>query len=321
MNIVVVDDDPVIRLLLTRTVEWLGHQVYTAEAATEALALMEEKSIDVVISDWMMPGCDGMELCSLVRNRDSLEYVYFILATSMSDRENAMTALRGGVDDYLVKPVDRYHLQLRLIVAERVTDLHRRLAHQMGVLERIGVEAEASARIDLLTGLGNRRRLEEDLEVLIARRERYKETFGVALMDLDHFRTINDTAGHLAGDEALRRVGRIVGEQLRQSDMAFRYGGEEFLVAVSGDIRRAATAADRIRRAVEAAAIPHPGRPAPGSVVTLSVGVAAAEGDPKDFLRAADDALYRAKSEGRNCTAIAVARTSPSPAGPVGQVS
>ena len=307
MNVVIVDDDPVVRLVLTRMVSSLGHAALAAETAAAALDLVERKPVDVVISDWLMPGLNGLELCQLIRSRDTVEYVYFILVTALDDREHAMTALAGGVDDCLVKPVDAFHLQLRLMVADRVTGLYREIAERHRGLERRNIEVAASARTDSLTGLGNRRKMDEDLEIFRARRDRYQQPFGVALFDLDHFKTLNDTAGHAAGDEALRQVASVIRRELREADMAYRYGGEELLVILPTGIRRVAAAAERIRKAVEAAAIPHPGRPGPGAVVTCSAGVAAADGDPASALTAADAALYRAKSEGRNCVAVAAA--------------
>jgi len=309
MNVVVVDDDPVVRLVLTRMVASLGHVALAADTAAAALDLVERKPVDVIISDWLMPGLNGLELCELIRSRDDVEYVYLILVTALDDPAHAMTALSAGVDDCLVKPVDAFNLQLRLMVADRVTGLYRQIAERHRGLERANEEVSASARTDALTGLGNRRKMDEDLEIFRSRRDRYHQPFGVALFDLDHFKTLNDTAGHLAGDEALRKVAAVIRRELRDSDMAYRYGGEELLVILPTGVRRVAAAAERIRRAVEAAAIPHPGRPGEcphsGPVVTLSAGVAVADDDPAACLAAADAALYRAKSEGRNCISVA----------------
>ena len=305
MNVVVVDDDPVVRLVLAKAVSGLGHVALAAEDGAGALRLVETKPVDVVVSDWMMPGMSGLELCQKIRGRDAIEYVYFMLVTALDDSEHALAGIAAGVDDCLVKPVRPFDLRLRLMVAERVTDLHRRLAERQRGLERSNVEMAATARQDPLTGLGNRLKMSEDLEIFRSRRDRYHEQFGVALFDIDHFKSLNDTAGHLAGDEALRRVAAVIRSELREADMAYRYGGEELLVALPAGVRRVAAAAERIRKAVEHAAIPHPGRPGPETVVTLSVGVAAAEGETEAFLLAADAALYKAKSDGRNRMAVA----------------
>ena len=300
MNVVVVDDDPLVRLVLAKAVTSLGHVSMPAETGADALRLVERERVDVVISDWMMPGMTGLELCQAIRSRDAIEYVYFMLVTALDDSDHALAGIAAGVDDCLVKPVRPFDLRLRLMVAERVTDLHRRLAERQRGLERSNLEMAATARIDPLTGLGNRLKMAEDLAIFRSRRDRYHELFGVALFDIDHFKTLNDAAGHVAGDKALQQVATVIRRQLREADMAYRYGGEELLVVLPAGVRRVAAAAERIRRAVEAAAIPHPGRPGPETVVTTSVGVAAADGEIESFLTAADTALYRAKNEGRN---------------------
>jgi diguanylate cyclase (GGDEF)-like protein len=305
VNVVVVDDDPLVRLVLAKAVDSMGHASLPTDTGEGALQLIETTRVDVVVSDWMMPGMNGLELCKQVRARDAVEYVYFMLVTALDDSQHALAGIAAGVDDCLVKPVRPFDLRLRLMVAERVTDLHRRLAERQRGLERTNVEMAATARQDPLTRLGNRLKMAEDLDIFRSRRDRYHEPFGVALFDIDHFKTLNDAAGHLAGDEALRQVATVIRRELREADMAYRYGGEEMLVVLPAGVRRVAAAAERIRKAVEHAAIPHPGRPGPGTVVTLSVGVAAAEGDVEDFLLAADAALYKAKSDGRNRMAVA----------------
>ena len=305
MNVVVVDDDPVVRLVLAKAVTSLGHVSMPAETGADALRLVERERVDVVISDWMMPGMSGLELCQTVRARDAVEYVYFMLVTALDDSDHALAGIAAGVDDCLVKPVRPFDLRLRLMVAERVTDLHRRLAERQRGLERSNLEMAATARLDPLTGLGNRLKMTEDLAIFRSRRDRYHELFGVALFDIDHFKTLNDAAGHVAGDKALQRVAGVIRRERREADMAYRYGGEELLVVLPAGVRRVAAAAERIRRAVEAAGVPHPGRPGPETVVTLSVGVAAAEGEIETFLMAADAALYRAKAEGRNRMVVA----------------
>lgn len=305
MNVVVVDDDPLVRLVLAKAVTSTGHVALPVETGDGALKLMESNTVDVVVSDWMMPGMSGLELCRRIRARDAMEYVYFMLVTALDDSEHALAGIAAGVDDCLVKPVRPFDLKLRLMVAERVTDLHRRLAERHRGLERSNVEMAATARHDPLTGLGNRLKMAEDLEIFRSRRDRYHEPFGVALFDIDHFKSLNDTAGHLAGDKALRQVAAVIRRELREADMAYRYGGEELLVVLPAGVRRVAAAAERIRKAVKHAAVPHPGRPGPETVVTLSVGVAAADGDTESYLLAADAALYKAKSEGRDRMAVA----------------
>ena len=314
MNALVADDDPVVRLLLSRAIEQLGHPCQSVDNGMAALRALEAgRGFDLVVSDWRMPGLDGLQLCRMVRQRLDIEYVYFVVVTAEEDRRHALAGIDAGADDYLIKPVDPFDLRLRLLVAGRVTALHRRLAERQRSLERANKEVADMARSDPLTGLGNRLKLNEDLEALQARMDRYDQGFSLAMFDLDHFKTLNDAAGHPSGDEALRSVAHVIRGELRASDFAYRYGGEEFLVAFAGlDVAQTYDAAERIRRAVQDAAIPHPGRPAdrrpvttgPG-VLTVSAGVAAGGRSPHAGVLAADAALYRAKSRGRNQVSVA----------------
>jgi two-component system cell cycle response regulator len=211
--------------------------------------------------------------------------------------------LEAGADDYLSKPLDRGELQVRLISASRVTELHRRLAQQNEELERLNRMLFEQSREDPLTHLGNRLRLREDLETLSAQVKRYGHSYCIMLCDVDFFKAYNDTYGHLAGDEVLKRVADVISENLRSGDMAYRYGGEEFLIVLpEQDLRSATVAAERLRRSVEELAIPHRARTLP-EIVTVSMGLAtlsAGEKSADDLLKAADAALYAAKEAGRN---------------------
>jgi two-component system cell cycle response regulator len=191
---------------------------------------------------------------------------------------------------------------VRLISASRVTELHRRLAYQNSELERLNRMLSEQSREDPLTHLGNRLRLREDLETLSAKVERYG--YCVMLCDVDFFKSYNDSYGHLAGDEVLEKVAGVISENLRPGDMAYRYGGEEFLIVLPAqDLRSATVVAERLRRRVEDLAILHEVRTPPGAV-TISVGLAAlSPGERKpveELLKEADDALYGAKKAGRN---------------------
>jgi two-component system, cell cycle response regulator len=304
VKILVADDSPTPRLILRRELERLGHECLVAEDGAQAWGLFQRSAVDVVISDWMMPGMDGDELCRRVRSVAGARYAYFILHTSLDDRENVVKGMEAGADDYLTKPYNRDELALRLIAAERITALHRRLASQQAELERLNALFFEDSRHDPLTGLGNRRRQDEDLARLAEQARRYGRCFSVALFDVDHFKQFNDTAGHAAGDEVLRSVARELVRQSRGSDAVYRYGGEELLVAFPEQgLETAMIAARRMCSAIEALAIPHPGT-SPPSVVTVSGGVACLEPDADDdveqLLERADAALYEAKAAGRN---------------------
>ena len=302
MKILIADDSPTPRLMLQRELEGLGHECIVACDGTEAWELFQGSGVDVVVSDWMMPGMDGDELCRRVRADTEAPYAYFILHTSLEDLKHVVQGMQAGADDYLTKPFQRDQLATRLIAADRITALHRQLASQQAELERLNSMLFEDSRHDRLTGLGNRRRLDEDLERLADQVRRYDHALSVVLFDVDRFKQYNDSAGHAAGDEVLRRVAGTLAEQCRSADAAYRYGGEELLVAFpEQDLRRASIAAERMRSAIEGLAIPHPGV-TPPAVVTVSGGVAcmgAAE-TVASLLGRADAALYRAKEEGRN---------------------
>jgi two-component system, cell cycle response regulator len=257
----------------------------------------------VVISDWMMPGIDGDELCRRVRADTTAPYAYFIILTSLEGRNHVINGLRAGADDYLAKPFDRDELEARLITAARVTELHRRLALQATELARLNTRLFDESRRDHLTGLGNRKRQDEDLAEWTARAERYGHVFSVLLLDVDRFKDYNDTFGHLAGDEVLRSVAHTLLQECRLGDFAYRFGGEEFLLALAGQtIEHAPAAGERVRAAVEALAIPF--GPPGSKIVTVSGGIA--QFDPTDdgrvsmLIERADSALSEAKQTGRN---------------------
>ena len=250
-----------------------------------------------------MPGIDGLELCRSIREEERDGYTYFIFLTALGDKGHLQSGLEAGADDYLSKPLDRDELQVRLISASRVTALHWRLAYQNEELEMLNRKLFDQSREDALTHLGNRLRLREDLETLSAQVERYGHTYCTMLCDVDFFKAYNDTYGHLAGDEVLKRVADVISENLRGGDLAYRYGGEEFLIILpQQSAESAVSTADRLRGAAEDLRIPHEKNP-PG-VVTISVGVAALSASElksaDDLLKEADEALYRAKESGRN---------------------
>jgi two-component system cell cycle response regulator len=303
LKILIAEDDAVSRTILRRAVEKLGHECLAASDGEEAWGLYKENpDIDVIISDWMMPGVDGLELCRGVRSDGREGYTYFIFLTALGDREHLLQGLEAGADDYLSKPLDRDELGMRLTSALRVTELHRRLAFQNGELEKLNRMLFEQSRQDPLTSLGNRLRLREDLQVLQSRTERYGHSYAVALCDVDFFKAYNDRYGHLAGDDVLRQVAAAISSGLRGGDAAYRYGGEEFLIVLpEQNAEDAAATTDRLRRTVEGLGIPHADG-TPKGVVTISAGVAmSAEAEDADaLLKAADTALYAAKEAGRN---------------------
>jgi two-component system, cell cycle response regulator len=305
LRILIAEDDAVSRTILHRAVEKFGHECLAAEDGERAWEIYRETSgVDAIISDWMMPGMDGLELCSKVRGEERNGYTYFIFLTALGDRNHLHMGLEAGADDYLSKPLDRDELQVRLISARRVTELHRRLAFQNGELEVLNRKLFEQSREDPLTRLGNRLRLREEFEALRGRVERYGHNYSAVLCDVDYFKLYNDHYGHLAGDEVLQKVAETIADHCRSGDTAYRYGGEEFLIILPEQSQESATAtADRLRRAVEDMRIPHEANDPPG-IVTISAGVATlsagANKSADVLLGEADAALYHAKQSGRN---------------------
>ncbi len=308
MKILIADDDAVARLLVTRVCQALGHDCLTAADGTAAWDLYLEQAPDVVISDRLMPGMDGVKLCRRIRSGGA-PTTYVVLVTGLDSRADASAGMEAGADDYLTKPIDPFQLQMRLVAAQRTTALHQQLASSTAQLQRMNVELTRLSRTDALTGVGNRMRLHEDAARMHAHAERHLRPYAVALCDVDHFKAYNDRYGHLAGDEALRRVAETLATSSRREDAVYRYGGEEF-VLLSDDQRLsgAVAAAERCRQAVESLALLHAAAPTMG-IVTISVGIAefrlADHADSDAVLLEADDALYRAKRQGRNRVVVA----------------
>jgi two-component system cell cycle response regulator len=309
MLALIADDDPTSRLVLNALVSRRGHQTLVAADGSSAWKLLEDHEVDVLLTDWMMPGLDGAELCRRARERSG-PYVYVVLATALDCPEQVIEGMRAGADDYLVKPVDPLVLETRLIAAERVTALHRRVAHFQAEMERANRELLGQSLTDALTGLPNRRRMEQDLARVHERAIRSGRPYGLAMLDVDHFKLYNDHRGHPAGDRVLRTVAEVLIAVVRSGESVYRYGGEEFLLLVEeGGVEAVTAAAERVRSRIADLAIPHPARPSPPPVVTVSAGVAGWEegrtSGCAEVLARADHALYEAKAAGRNRVASA----------------
>jgi two-component system chemotaxis response regulator CheY len=312
MRILIADDDVTSGLVLKAIATKLGHECVIAADGLRAWELLASESFDVLLTDWMMPGVEGPELCRRVREQLGDRYIYIVLITALGDSEQVLEGMSAGADDYLSKPVDPFAVRTRLVAAERVTILHRQVVEIQARLERANVDATRRSLTDPLTELGNRRRMEEDLTKAQARALRANRSYGVALFDVDHFKLYNDHHGHLAGDEVLRQIAQCFDKSVRAGESVYRYGGEEFLLLLPEcSVEAAAVAAERLRRAVADTALPHASRPTTPGLVTLSGGVSCWEpGNPSsvtDLLHQADRALFAAKLAGRNCVVVAPA--------------
>ena len=308
LDVIVVDDEESSRAALSVAVKELGHGCRTADNGPEALRMHAARPADVIVSDWRMEGMDGMELCRRVRALDRGTYTYLLFASGAASKRDFVDAVRAGADDCLRKPVDLDDLEARLIAADRVVRAYRALAARNVGLRHDSQAYFREARVDPLTGIANRLRLEEDLAALQAHMARYGGRSCIAMCDLDQFKRYNDHYGHLAGDEALRLVASAIQAGLRRADRVYRYGGEEFLVVLPEQTSEgAALAMGRVREAIERLRIAH----APGAkhpVLTISIGVAAIDarrGDaPRDAIARADRALYRAKGQRGNAVTV-----------------
>ena len=309
MRVLVAEDSALTRAMLRDALLTMGHDCIVATDGNDAWQQFQASGADVIISDRLMPGLDGLELCRRVRELPEASYTYFVFLTALANKNAILEGMQGGADDYLSKPLDLDELRARLIAAERVTALHRRLAEQAQALEQSNQKLFEMARTDPLTGLGNRLEMQETLAKLQARAERYNHSYALAMCDLDRFKGYNDTRGHVAGDEVLRRVAEILEQTTRDTDSVYRYGGEELLIVLTEQtLASAELAGERLRRAVASAGMSHPAN-APFGIVTISVGIAAYDqtaGHSFDNVIAeADAALYEAKNSGRNRVAIA----------------
>jgi len=313
MRVLVADDDEICRLVVQAILLKLGHDVLVCDNGQTAWELLQAEGADVIISDWQMSGLNGLELCRRVREHTEIAYPYFILLTAHGRQRDILLAMKAGVDDHLTKPPSEDDLEAKLIAAARVTGLHVELVDRHKKLESVNqqlfegrralVAANASlnrlARSDALTGLSNRLAMGEDMRAMQSRFERYGQGFGVAMLDIDHFKAYNDDYGHQAGDRLLSGVGAAIAAEIRPGDLAYRYGGEEFLIVYPNQtIATTAIAVHRIRRRVETIAAPD-NRP---GTTTVSAGIAEARPPDRfeEIVGRADRALYQAKHDGRN---------------------
>jgi two-component system chemotaxis response regulator CheY len=302
VRILIAEDDAASRLILEAALAGLGHEVIAATDGEQAWQLFQSEKVEAIISDREMPRLNGLDLCRRIRESDGGKYIYFIFLTSVHDKDGAAEAIRAGADDYLMKPLNRHELEARLLVASRITKLYRELANQQVELERLNSQLFLQARTDGLTQVGNRLKMREDLNVLFARVAEQGDSFCALMCDVDHFKLYNDGYGHLQGDEVLKKVARTLVQGCRPNDEIYRYGGEEFLLVMpEQSVEAACAVAERHRARIEQLAIPNIA--SPGSIVTISVGVAAmttTQPSIKEWLEDADGALYRAKQLGRN---------------------
>jgi len=297
MLVLIADDETVSRRMLARMLTTAGYEVVAARDGDEAWQILErEDAPRLAILDWMMPGMTGPDVCRKLRGRNREPYTYVLLLTARTDKQDVVEGMDAGADDYVTKPFEARELQVRLRAGRRILDLQADLVKAREALRD-------QATHDPLTGLWNRYALLEALEREHSRAAREGTPLAAIMVDLDHFKGVNDTYGHLAGDAVLREAAGRMQAVVRSYDLVGRYGGEEFLIVLPGTSGvNAAQLAERLRAAVAHDPVGHDLLRIP---VTASFGVGASgtrpSGDAQMLIRLADEALYRAKEKGRNC--------------------
>ena len=290
--VLIAEDSLVVRTLLRRQLEDYGHRVVEAGDGEEALAMCREHDPDVILLDVEMPKLDGHGVLAALQASPDMADTPVVFLTARTTTEDVVEGLRLGAHDYLRKPFEPAELLARVSAAVRVKTLQDELRQR-------NIELDAMSRTDTLTGLPNRREMQERLLAAASAGRRHGQPSGVLMVDVDHFKAVNDTYGHDGGDLVLRAVAQRLDEARRAEDSAGRWGGEEFLVvAPLTDLIGAAQLGERIRNGI--CESPVRVGEGPEVQVTVSVGVASGHDDVEVLLAGADAALYTAKRSGRN---------------------
>lgn len=312
MKVLIAEDDAVSRRVLEEFLRKWSYEVVAVKDGADAWAVLSTQHPPrVAILDWMMPELEGVEICRRVRAIPGRPYTFLILLTAHGQKQSLLTGLKAGADDYLSKPFDADELRARLQVGERILLIQDEL-----IAARDALHFQATH--DLLTGIASRGAAMDFLTRELSRGFRERRGISVVLVDVDHFKSINDRYGHLAGDAVLLELAQRMLKCIRPYDCLGRYGGEEFVVVLPSSAEEGGVrAAERIRKAIEGTQVRAP----EGKIsVTASLGVATTDPsrlqDPEELLRSADAALYRAKELGRNrvecsCTAESLSITLP----------
>jgi diguanylate cyclase (GGDEF)-like protein len=295
VRILIAEDDRVSGLILEHHIKKWGYETCLVHDGEQAWQIIQSQPPEMALLDWMMPGIDGLELCRRLRQSTDFlegEYIYIILLTARDERADLIRGLEAGADDYITKPLDLLELKARLNAGRRIVELHRLLKRQ--------------ATYDFLTGLLNRRTILEQAEKEYMRAKREKKPLGLMLIDIDDFKKINDTFGHLAGDKILAAVAERLQRNIRSYDKIGRYGGDEILVLLPHcSSPELALIANRLRLCIQEDPITINHH---SLTVSISAGGLAADSNSSlslhELIALCDQALYQAKKQGRNQTFI-----------------
>jgi diguanylate cyclase (GGDEF)-like protein len=293
--VLVVDDDPGNIRLVQETLADLGYTIETASDGVQALEKVRAQAPDLLILDVMMPRMNGLEVCRIVKSMSTESFIPIILVTVQGDIDSKVTGLKLGADDYLAKPYNPLELRARVHSMLRIKALQDKINAKRKDLEALSVT-------DDLTGLYNHRALQQRLKDEFSRAQRYNEPLSALMIDIDHFKDVNDKFGHLFGDKVLTEIAKIMHKCVRDIDVCARYGGEEFMIILpqthfSGSL----TVADRVWRSV--GSCPFTDGKATAQI-TVSIGISFFPNKNvatvEQLVSFADQALYQAKREGRN---------------------
>jgi diguanylate cyclase (GGDEF)-like protein len=307
-NVLVVDDSLTVRGAIRLYLEAEGYHVEEAVDGEAGIAACLANPPDVVLLDVEMPGLDGHDVLQRLKGEVTLRDIPVVFLTGYAEENHIVRGLEGGGHDYLSKPFVESELKARVAAAMRVKKLQDQLVQRTE-------ELYTTSRTDVLTGLYNRRHLEEQLRIGIATAVRRDEPVGVLLLDVDHFKAVNDTYGHQVGDEVLVELARRIQTELRAGDIAGRWGGEEFLVVLPNTgLAGTVETGERIRAIVEAEQF---GAGEEYISVTISGGGASdIDVDEEALVHRADNGLYEAKDRGRNCVVVTATAGPPVVTGP-----
>ncbi|MEZ6018967.1 MAG: diguanylate cyclase [Planctomycetota bacterium] len=307
-RVLLIDDDEQMLRLLSHYLAKAGFHVETAMSSKEGLRKAISLSPHIVVTDWMMPGMTGVELCKALRETPSGRRMYILLVTARGDDQQVLEAFEAGADDYIVKPFNPRILVARTRAGQRTVEMRQKVEsserlqqRQIAHLAIMTRKLQQAALTDVLTNLPNRRygmtRLQQEWDSCV----RTGRPMSVAMMDIDFFKRVNDNYGHDAGDAVLKKCADVLRNKVRRGDVLARLGGEEFLlIHIGADIKEAVASTERLREAIEAIVMQHNGQELR---VTMSFGVAqrnARHDTIDDLMKDADDALYEAKDAGRN---------------------
>lgn len=307
-QVIIVEDDANVARLVELGLTRENFNVRRASTIADARRLVTAGNWDILLLDRRLPDGDGIELCNEVR--DENRHGYIVIITGESSKEAKLAGFGCGADDYVTKPFQLEELVARVRAGWRIVELQKALLASNQQLEQL-------SRTDPLTGLRNRRSFDQEFVTRFEHARRYSRPLAVAMIDIDHFKQINDEHGHQAGDDVLQHVGSILRRCTRQTDVVARYGGEEFVIVLpETPLFEALQFGEKIRSSVAASPLP--------MRTTVSIGIAAMPHsrfvDAESLLRAADEALYRAKENGRNrvecerrATRLRSGRPSPQP--------